>query len=414
MDKTLLNFKKSDIFTPDNISKIMASKLNNSGTLLDPAVGTGNLLKFINVNDYSSIDVYDIKQKYLDAIRLNNITKHCGDFIKLNIKQKYNNIILNPPYIRIQDLSTEYRKYLKEEFNQLNKGLVDLYFAFIIKCLDLLDDNGIMVSVTPNTFLYNKGALLLRKYLIENKYIKEIIDYKSNKIFDNASVYCCITIFSKSNKPYLLYNNKKIKYDNINTNDYSIFNTNNNTLTLKSLCKISNGIATLRDKIYIHNEKLYDEPCWKLITNSKCKKYIIFPYNNGIIIPEIDFKQNNPKTYKYLLDNKDELAKRDKGNKKYPTWYAYGRSQSLKISLKSLVIYIPTFIDPNNLILNKTTPILHHSCLCIEPNKNEDIDTIINSIKTNIKYLSDISSKRGSGWINITSSNLYKLPITKK
>ena len=40
-------FKKCDIFTPDNISELMASKLLDHGNLLDPSVGTGNLLKFI-------------------------------------------------------------------------------------------------------------------------------------------------------------------------------------------------------------------------------------------------------------------------------------------------------------------------------------------------------------------------------
>ena len=42
-----MNCKKCDIFTPDNISKLMASYLKKGGSLLEPSVGTGNLLKFI-------------------------------------------------------------------------------------------------------------------------------------------------------------------------------------------------------------------------------------------------------------------------------------------------------------------------------------------------------------------------------
>ncbi len=34
------------------------------------------------------------------------------------------------------------------------------------------------------------------------------------------------------------------------------------TKKLGDICNIKNGIATLRDKIYIHKERKYEEPCW--------------------------------------------------------------------------------------------------------------------------------------------------------
>ena len=45
MDSDLEKFTKCDIFTPDNISLIMSSKLKKNGNLLEPSVGDGNLLK---------------------------------------------------------------------------------------------------------------------------------------------------------------------------------------------------------------------------------------------------------------------------------------------------------------------------------------------------------------------------------
>jgi hypothetical protein len=267
-----------------------------------------------------------------------------------------------------------------------------------------------MVSVTPNSYLYNKSSLKLRKYLFDNRYIEEIIDYGHEKIFDKVSVYCCITIFTKKKKEYIIYNDEKIFYHDIIKN-YSLFNHNNkNCKTLKDICKIKNGIATLRDKIYIHTEKIYDEPCWKEITNSKCIKYIIYPYENGNIISEKKFKENNPQTYEYLLNNKDELSKRDKGNKKYPEWYAYGRSQSITFSSKKC-IYISSFINPDNIkdnILIKKG-LLHHSCLCIEPNNDKDIEKIISSIINNIDFVERNSSKRSGGWISLSSRILYQI-----
>ena len=413
IDKDLSTFIKSDVFTPHDICKIMSSKLNNSGSLLEPSVGIGSLLKFINIDNYNRIDVYELKKEYLTHIINEKINKKNEDFLKAEITCKYDNIIMNPPYIRIQDLSVSYRKYLKENFDELKTGLVDIYYAFILKCMKLLNKTGRMVSITPNSYLYNKSSHKLREYLFENRLVEEIIDFNDKKVFKKVSVYCCISIFTKSDKEYLIYNNKKISYNIINKN-YSLFN-HNDTLpenTLKNICKISNGIATLRDKIFIHPKKIYDEPCWEKITNGNDVKYIIYPYTaEGKILDETIFKTQNSKTYEYLLKNKNELAKRDKGNKTYPAWYSFGRTQALIKSQKPQVIYISTFINPENFKLNIMKPELFHSCLCIEPFNNKDIGEIKEAIYKNIEYIKKLSSKRSGGWINLSSSILYKIPL---
>ena len=410
-DNDLNNFVKCDVFTPDDISKLMVSKLTNKGSLLEPSVGTGNLLKPINLNNYDSVDVYELKNEYLHSINDSKINKFNKDFIKTDISKTYDNIIMNPPYIKIQDLSRGYRSYLKNYFPILKIGLVDIYYAFIIKCLNLLNENGVMVSITPNTYLYNKSAYNLRKYLFDNNFIKEIIDYKDKKIFNNVSVYCCITIFTKNPKTHLIYNNNLVEYSKIKQN-YSLFNFNTNENTLKYICKITNGIATLRDKIFIHPKKLYDEVCWTTITTGNVNKSIIYPYENGKIIKEDIFKLKNPETYTFLENNKTELSNRDKGNKTYPEWYAYGRSQSLKYSNKKC-IYIPCFVDPKN--INNSMFIkngmLFQGCLCIEPYNENDVDIIVNAIKKNINFISNNSSKRSGGWINISSRILYQIKL---
>lgn len=418
MDKELYQFTKSDIFTPNEISQLMSTKIYNKGSLLEPSVGTGNLLKFLPIDNYEFIDVYELKKTYLDnfPFKNKNIKRFNLDFIKTTINKKYDNIIMNPPYIKVQDLSVDYRAYLKEKFPILKNGLVDIYYAFILKCLDLLNDDGVMVAITPNSYLYNKSAEKLRKYLFDNHFIQEIIDFKDKTVFNEASVYCCITIFTKTKKNNLIYNDTVISYFDIKKN-YSLFNPMENSTnkikdTLKSVCKIKNGIATLRDKIYIHNEKLFDEPCWKRITNGNLEKYIIYPYENGKIIEESTFKNDNPNTYEYLTKQKDELEKRDKGKKKYPAWYAFGRSQSIQFSNKKC-IYIPCFINPSNIekkIFVKEG-MLHQSCLCIEPINENDIQKIIKSIIKNVEFINNNSSKRSGGWISLSSRVLYEIPF---
>jgi len=159
------------------------------------------LLKYIKLDTYTEIDVYDITPLYLEqCITAPNIQKHCEDFIMAEIPKKFKNIIMNPPFIKFQDLPIETRKYIKATWTQLKSGNIDIYCAFLLKCLDLLEPDGTMVAITPNSFLYNKSATKLREYFVENRYIDTIIDYKSNKVFAGVSTYCCITIFTKNQK----------------------------------------------------------------------------------------------------------------------------------------------------------------------------------------------------------------------
>ncbi len=400
---------KCDIFTPDFISSKMADKLLKSGTLLDPCVGTGNLLKFLNLNNYTQVELYELKDEYIKHINdRKNIKKNIGDFLKMNINYRYTNIILNPPYIKIQELEADYRDFLRDKFKL--KGNMDIYYAFILKCLDLLSDDGVMVSITPNSYLYNKSSFDIRKYLIDNRLIKEIIDFGHEKVFKNASVYTCITIFSKSHKESFIYNGVEKLYNDIH--NYSFFEkTPTSTKTLKDICKIKNGIGTLRNNIYIHDEKLFDEPCWKPVTSGKKIQYIIYPYENEIVVSEDTFKNNNPSTFKYLEENKTELAKRDNGNKTYPMWYSYGRTQSIKPCKKSIIM--PCFCDPENIenYIRIVEDTLYYSCLCIEPINCDDIQLIIDVIIKNKLYIKQNSSKRSGGWINLSSSVLNSISL---
>ena len=45
---------------------------------------------------------------------------------------------MNPPYIKFQNLSIEYRNFIKQKWNILNTGNIDIYYAFIMKCLEII------------------------------------------------------------------------------------------------------------------------------------------------------------------------------------------------------------------------------------------------------------------------------------
>ena len=425
---------KSDVFTPDDISSLMSSFLHQHGNLLEPCVGTGNLLKFTNLQNMNSVHIFDINEHFLTKCpNLPNVKKYHTDFITNDeiTHLRFNNIILNPPFIRIQDINPSYRTIIKQKWNTiLDSGNIDIYYAFLLKCLEVLTPDGVMVSITPNSFIYTKSATKLRKHIFQNTYVEKIIDFQSKKIFKNVSTYCCITIFSKTPKESLIYNDTTILYSNINqanNTDFNIFykplesvvSDLPPTKTLGDVAVITNGIATLRDKIYIHDTPLYPtEPCWRPITNGSNVLYIIYPYATTVdskqvkIINESSFKKHNPRTYEYLLSHKSELAQRDKGKKSYPTWYAFGRSQSLQIPSINKSLYIPNLCDSKNIKGTIMDTMLHISSIRIySTDPDYSLADIMKIIMDQQMFVANRSSKRSSDWINISPRVLKQIPI---
>ena len=413
------NIKKCDVFTPEHIGARMSSHLTNKGNFIEPCVGTGDLLKHIDYNTYKNVDIFDIEQEYLNQIENNDkLNKNLGDFLKHKFKYKYNDILMNPPYIKFQELEQEYRKFIKDTYDILNTGNIDIYLAFILKAIDILNSKGVLVSINPNSFLYNKSCTKFREYLISNKLVAEIIDFKSEKVFSDADVYCCILIINKKKKTFLKYNGEKIYYKNIKSSFFENINDKSDTDTLDKHIVISNGLATIRDRVFIHKQKLFDEPCWREVykVSKNITNWAICPYNNEAkIIDEETFKTNNPETYKFLLSKRDELSKRDKGNKTYETWYAYGRKQGLKILKEDNTdfLYISTMCS-EDLKIHEKKSILYYSGLAIKLKENSTLtlDDVKTTIYNNIDMISKNSSKRAGGWFNLSGTTIKRLHIS--
>ena len=62
----------------------------------------------------------------------------------------------------------------------------------------------VMVAIIPNSYLTTNSAKLLRKYFIENKYISEIIDFKSDKVFNDKLRPIVVSLYLQ-NKTKLNY-----------------------------------------------------------------------------------------------------------------------------------------------------------------------------------------------------------------
>ena len=116
-------------------------------------------------------------------------------------------IVGNPPYVETKHYklsSPEMHKYIKEKYDSF-EGKADLSVIFIEKCLTLLNTTGKLGFIVQKRFFktsYGKG---IRKIIASRNLIDKIIDFKTDKLFNNRITYVAIMVVSKSSKNNINY-----------------------------------------------------------------------------------------------------------------------------------------------------------------------------------------------------------------
>jgi type I restriction-modification system DNA methylase subunit len=354
--------------------------------------------------------------------------------------QKFDFIVGNPPYIRIQHLDLEQRVHIQKNYDFCKSGSTDIYIAFYELCLNLLSENGICGLITPNTFLFTETARPLRQYFATNKNLVQITNYGDIQLFDDATTYSAITVFNaKRNDKFLFqkaitdksFEEKQIKFSELKEPFWQL-STEKNEMPkgkkLKEICNIHVGITTLCDSAYIfpieaideqfvyadtklHGRVKIEKKILKPIvkgsklkhSEEKIKEHILFPYKKinekSIIIPEDELREVFPLAYDYLLSVKSELDKRDNGKPNTVAWYAFGRSQGLDTSFGEKIIFSPMNEKPN-FVFYANPECTFYSGYCIKKINGFSIENLmkqLNSERMN-RFVSMSSRDFRGGW----------------
>ncbi|EGP4752358.1 N-6 DNA methylase, partial [Enterococcus faecium] len=217
----ILDKKKSgSIYTPYELGYYMAEKMFEQKeldkieeyTVLDPACGEGDLLiaaydcavsKGISVKLIgfdTNKEALRIADSNLKNKKFDNYELIAEDFLDYVLNTSYENqltlfsegkdtlyvdmVLANPPYVRTQVMGAEKSKQLAKSFNL--KGKIDMYHAFYAALSYVMKDEGVLSIITSNKFLNNKSGESLRKLLLDNYRIEEVIDLGDTKLFDAA------------------------------------------------------------------------------------------------------------------------------------------------------------------------------------------------------------------------------------
>jgi len=197
--------KFAQYLTPLEIASFMAKltmryfQTADVVNILDPGAGTGilscslitELNRRSNVNIF--LDSYEIDKSILNELEHSyktlkltknfkfqifdkNFITDIGSDIAWGVNKKYDIIIMNPPYQKI-NTNTIYKSVLHD----ISIDSVNTYSAFIAIGIKMLADNGILTAIVPRSFCNGLYFLPFRRLLYNTTAIKHIHIFESRK-----------------------------------------------------------------------------------------------------------------------------------------------------------------------------------------------------------------------------------------
>lgn len=469
------------IYTPSKVVNFMLDNVgfnNKCGIdgkhIIDNSCGNGNFLveivkrifQFIPNIDREYLETYvhgiEIDEPaYNEAInRLNKIaTEHNISNVKWDVRNSdalrttdFDNnmdyVVGNPPYCNVHHMSKENYDLLKTEFFFCSDGMTDLYIGFFEKGIQMLNSNGILGYITPNSWLTSKAGYWLRSHLYDHNSLRQIYNFDTDKLFDDATTFTCITIID---------NNRSFDDDNI-----VVYHGNFNDLTnKKQYCTVvdkhdiyvsekiltnlkdevirniidyeikdydkrfivKNGLATLKDKLFIldpddkdANVDIYvDLYCNEIINCVKASKgefkYIIYPYDDS----------GKPLSYDnlclYVRSLLERRAERLDIDMTQENWYLYGRTQAIKDVNKYRVSCNNLIRDKNDVILRELPAntavysgfyIIRNGMLQNRKEMKLLYQQVDDALKTNLfaNYVKSIGKSKNGGYYTFSTKDL--------
>lgn len=304
--------------------------------------------------------------------------------------EKFDAIVGNPPYIRVQNMvhysreEYDFYKSSASPYTTAHAETLDKYYLFIERGLNLLKDNGRLGYIVPHKFMNIKSGAELRELLTANFNVQKILHFGTHQAFRDRSTYTCVLVLSKQanntfeigfvqnwNRFLFDHNAECLQYPSayLNRQPWSFLPQNivahlerisTSCVPLASLADIFVGVQTSADQIYIihadredetyiysHDRQnrefriekailrksIYDTQLAsyeKIIANS----YIIFPYKevNGrpVLYSLAEMATDYPCTLAYLEGFREKLDHRNMPGRNRENWFAFGRSQSIK------------------------------------------------------------------------------------
>ena len=173
------------VFTPPSIVAHMLGLLRNRGAVLEPSCGDGAFFRALPADRRTGVEI--------DA-RVAPEGAEIADFFAWTPARRFASIVGNPPFVRFQDVRPETRDLLPvAAFDRRT----NLYVFFVWRCLDLLEESGEIVFITPRDFLNATHSRTLNERLWREGAFTHWEDLGDARVFPGYGPTCAIWRWEK-------------------------------------------------------------------------------------------------------------------------------------------------------------------------------------------------------------------------
>jgi hypothetical protein len=284
--------KKNGIyFTPPNtIQKnlqYIEPFMKNIKTVLEPSCGSCEYLTALQERydvHITGIEYNDTIFKSIISLESNILQLIHDDFLQYETNTTYDLIIGNPPYFVMK------KKDVPESYYDYFEGRPNIFILFLIKALQLLNENGILSFVLPRNFLNCLYYDKTRKYIVDHFHIISILECDDDYI-DTKQDTIILILQHKTPEP-------KSKYATT-IGRFTIFGLPDHLLEMKSLTQGSTTLEKLSFEVTVGN-----------IVWNMCKKELTDDSLHTLLVYSSDIKHNRLEIQQYRNDAKKNYIQR--------------------------------------------------------------------------------------------------------
>lgn len=334
-----------------------------------------------------------------------------------NVKDGFDIVIGNPPYISIANLPTKVSNELSKQqnYDTFSRG-ADLYCLFYERGMKLLMSKGILAYISSNRFCFTNYGDGLREYLSQRN-ILELINFNEINVFESANVGSVVVVIQNAkpdNNPILIFEAKgedaaaKIQVEKkYSSKEYYqkeqwSFDENHiqklkKTIESKGVpfiqwkgITINRGITTGANNVFIIDEKQRRELIKEdassteillpVLRGANIKRFFITKPNQYLVYTYSGIKiQNYPAVYSYLKKHRAELEEVYEAKHGQKKWFELRTcSYYDKFAMKKLV----------------WTRLANQNAFSISLNGEFTVDSSSFAVGENLEYLSSILNSK--------------------
>lgn len=359
MNTTKLDVQQlGQVFTSDEIVKLMVSLRQREGKALEPSCGNGAFLRHLKSYDAIEID---------SRVAPKGAKVEIGDFFSVKLSRKYGTVIGNPPYVKHQDIPASTRRQLD---GTMFDGRSNLALFFIYKSVLHLKKGGELIFIVPREFIKLTAARKLNAWLSEKGTITHWIETGDKKIFDDATPNCAIFRFELGNftrqTQYRTLDSDWELRSFVETQGQISFPRHAMTVPLSVLFDVKVGAVSGADHVFEHKDGV-EFVCSKTVDSGETRRMI--------------FNTKHPA----LKKHKERLLARRVKHFDTSNWWMWGRVHHLAPKVRRIYVNGRT---------RRSAPFFTHECeqydgsiLALFPKVDGmDIDRAIELLNTEVPW----------------------------